>query len=304
MILEDAKIVLEVFAGHFTDQKPDDPHYLQAGQSQAKGTIRRCIDSRLDPKKDLNVAKGEYFTSTSAGAVIPKYQDPSTSLQTQIDLGYPITQIENADTIIVMGHTQCGANKAMFDSIVSNAKIDSSPATKWMLPIAANGLEGALKSAKARGASEDEMLRLTEKITTLRSIENLYEYSFGENASVQGLVNTGKLKIIGAIRSLEEKDSRGRQKLYVFDPQFNDFIDIEKIKAEYEANLAKSGESQSINDSGEKTPASLSSEEVIVKQGATSRTVAELKIGEIKAGIAALLDRVQNLETQQTAPAK
>lgn len=223
--------VLKAFRWYFQEKPQSDPDDLTKGQNDAVGVIRHCIDSRLSERTDLKTPKGTYFLATSAGAAVPPWQDGvGTDAQTVIDLGFAVTKIAKADTIIIKGHENCGACEAMFNALLNDVPENTSFATRWMLPVAALGLQGALKAAKSGGAEDKGLLRLIEKTTVLQSMRNLYDYSFDGN-SVRDLVDSGKLQIIGAIRSLE-KDTKGKQKLFIFDPDRKVFRDINEIYEE------------------------------------------------------------------------
>jgi len=292
---------LYALRGHFRDKAPDDPPDLTLGQTDAKGVLHTCIDSRLDERGDFHVGRGELFASTAAGAGIPAYTGLSgPSLPAQIDIGYPIIHSPNVHYVIVIGHTHCGANHELFHALLNGTKVTDNPKAAWMLPLAPAGLEEALKKARAVDGRNDEPLkRIVEKLIILQSINNLYGYVF-EGKSVQALVNDGRLHVVGAIRDLK-KDKNGNLPLSVYDPGYNEFRRIEDLYEE--AFPEKKGSPIEKIESWAKAhlPSSpgvfIPISSLTMRKGAESTTVAEYHIKKINETISSLLDKIKSLGT-------
>lgn len=283
MRTDTARHILQVFAGYFSNGSSSLPQDLTAGQDGAVAVLHHCIDSRLDERGDLDIGKGEMFLSTSAGAVVPPWQNGNGSdLHTLTNVGYPVSHVENVKTIIIEGHTHCGANAAMYDALLNNADANGTFEGRWMLPVAADGLKEALQTAKANGAEDATLLRMVEQATVLQSMRNLFDYYFNDQ-SVRDFVDSGQLRIVGAVRDLG-RDESGKQALYVFDPDESRFRDLEEIHAEFNSKQIIVG------------PAKITLEDpprnLVMQQGARSQTVAELSTLQLDNALKRLVNTI------------
>jgi carbonic anhydrase len=295
---------LYALRGHFRDHAPSEPHNLQEiGNLASEGNILHCIDSRLDEKSDLNLARGEYFASTSPGGVVPslKGNHVEQKLHSRIQLGYPVMSAPKARNIIIMGHTDCGANLELYKALLSDAHPKDGTKAAWMLPMAPKSLKDALKRAKANGANVQDMLRVVEQTTVLTSMKNLYDYRF-DNIAVKELVNEGKLHIIGAIRDLGV-DEHGKHPLLVFDPKYKEFRKIEMLYGEmFPGNNERRAdviEERMKRDTPMHDGVFVPVHSLEVTQGAKTRTVAEINVSDISAGIKAEIDKIKGMGAER-----
>lgn len=139
-----------------TDLKPDwaqgqDPKYF----------IISCIDSRCNPGTVFRAKPGIFLSHKAMGAIVRPYkQGTALSAALQFALKY-----NDIDAIIVLGHTQCGAIKALAEEI-------DDPEISSFVSVAQHGLQ----KAKACHHDHDDIIAQTEQETILESTENLKHY--------------------------------------------------------------------------------------------------------------------------------
>jgi len=103
--------------------------------------IVACSDSRVPPSRLFSDRKlGRFFEVRSAGLVLDQSGIES--------IRYAVEQLK-ATTIIVLGHTQCGAVKAAVDGSATNA-----------YPFLAHALDPAVKQARRSRPFVDDMTGL------------------------------------------------------------------------------------------------------------------------------------------------
>lgn len=146
------------------------PKLVENGQNP-KYFIISCIDSRANPGTIFRAPPGTFFAHKAMGAIVRPYKK-GTALSAA--LKFAIDHM-NVDTIIVLGHTQCGAIQALIDNIEDDEISE-------FVSVAQNGLE----KAKACGCSADELPGKTEKEIILQSAENLKTYPHVARALDEG----------------------------------------------------------------------------------------------------------------------
>ncbi len=179
-----------------------DPEYLIIG----------CMDSRVAPEVILNLSPGTCFSHRPMGAMIQPYDaEFNSSKEFNAKVKFAL-EGNNVKEIIIMGHTHCGAIKALV------GKIDDQDISPWIntakkaLNSAANNL-----SKNENNNSEEALLRETEQQAVILSIKNLATYP-----SVQNALKNGTLKINGWIFDMYSAN------LLELDPatgEFNSIID-------------------------------------------------------------------------------
>ncbi|HPD82737.1 MAG: carbonic anhydrase [Alphaproteobacteria bacterium] len=123
--------------------------------------IISCIDSRCNPGTIFRAQPGIFFAHKAMGAIVrPYHQGTALAAALQFALNY-----NNVTTVIVLGHTQCGAIQALANDI-------DDPEISSFISVARHGLE----KAKACCTNHNEILSKTEKEVILESTENLKSY--------------------------------------------------------------------------------------------------------------------------------
>ncbi len=138
--------------------------------------IISCIDSRAHPGIILKAKPGTFFAHKSMGAIVRPYEQGTTlAAALQFAINY-----NNVSKLIVLGHTGCGAVRALIDGL-EDEEITS------FVKVAQNGLK------KAKICSEHDngdLARHTEEQIILQSVENLKSYP-----SVKAALDKGNITI-------------------------------------------------------------------------------------------------------------
>ncbi len=138
----------------------------QDGQNP-KYFIISCIDSRANPSIIFRARPGLFFAHKAMGAIVRPYKQ-GTALAAALQFSLNYNQV---DTIIVLGHTQCGAIKALAENL-------DDPEISSFISVA----KDALNIAKCHCKDHEAILARTEQETVLQSIKNLKHYPSVENA--------------------------------------------------------------------------------------------------------------------------
>jgi carbonic anhydrase len=214
--------IKEIYANYFKDDTAvaQSTPGSMLSQDGTYGVLHSCIDSRLDHH---HFKPGQLLRSRVAGAIILPWAQASPEIKAS--LGYPLTGLGDNKTIIIEGHTHCGAVGALLDSLLNNTDNDMA---KWMLPIASNELKEALNgNHKNEENLEEPLKRQLEQYTVLQSMHNLLDYQFN-GQKVTDLMKKNGLHVVGAIRDIPNY-TEGKQGLQFFDPDAGEFIAAEKL---------------------------------------------------------------------------
>lgn len=135
--------------------------------------IISCIDSRCNPGTIFRAQPGIFFSHKAMGAIVRPYQK-GTALAAGLQFAINHSTV---DTIIVLGHTQCGAIKALAE------KLDD-PEISSFVSVA----QHAHDKAEANHTCPDEVLSRTEEEAILESMENLKQYPSINNALAENRI--------------------------------------------------------------------------------------------------------------------
>ena len=147
---------------HYHYEKDNDVMHTLTTQGQdPKYFIISCIDSRCNPYTIFRAPPGLFFTHKAMGAIVRPYvQGTALAAALQFALEY-----NNIETVIVLGHTKCGAIKALAEGL-EDSEISS------FVNIAQN----ALTKSKACCSDSQSIINQTERETILESTQNLLTY--------------------------------------------------------------------------------------------------------------------------------
>lgn len=126
--------------------------------------IISCIDSRSNPGTIFRPEPGTFFAHKAMGAIVRPYKK-GTALAAALQFALVHNKVKE---IIILGHTGCGAIKAMVE------KIDDEEISSF-INVAQEGLEKA-KTRCGNSCTHDELLRNSEEEIVLLSAENLKTY--------------------------------------------------------------------------------------------------------------------------------
>lgn len=178
------------------------PRLVEEGQFPDYFIIS-CIDSRSNPGTIFRPAPGTFFAHKAMGAIVRPYKQ-GTALAAALQFALMHNKV---DKIVILGHTGCGAIKALVEQI-DDEEIAS------FVAVAKAGLE----KAKALAADSDATLfRHAEEQIVLQSLENLKTYP-----SVQKALAENRLEIRAWLFEMETGE------MFEYNEAANDFIDITK----------------------------------------------------------------------------
>tara|TARA_R110001583_G_scaffold10698_6_gene49149 strand:- start:20377 stop:21012 length:636 start_codon:yes stop_codon:yes gene_type:complete len=168
-------------------QKNKDKLLMLAEQGQfPKIALISCSDSRVDPGVILDCEPGDLFVIRNVANLIPPREDNNSLHGTSAALEFAVTELE-VESIIVLGHTQCGGIKALMDTPATN-----NPDTfigKWM-----QQLEGVRNEILNDDTITDQPSRYSccEKKGIQQSLQNLMTFPW-----VKERVEAGTLTLHG-----------------------------------------------------------------------------------------------------------
>ncbi|TEW53429.1 carbonic anhydrase [Psychromonas sp. RZ22] len=171
--------------GYYQDNKTKLSKLAKEGQFP-KIAIVSCSDSRVEPTLILDCEPGDLFVIRNVANLVPPCEDTDNFHGTSAALEFAVTGLE-VESIIVLGHTQCGGIKALMDT--DGKKIDKSFISKWMLQ-----LEGVRDEIIADTTLKDELSRnnCCEQKGIQHSLNNLMTFPW-----VKERVDSGKLRLHG-----------------------------------------------------------------------------------------------------------
>ncbi|GAA5785742.1 carbonic anhydrase [Chitiniphilus shinanonensis] len=107
----------KLFEGAHRFRTQTHPYRRQLFRTLAKGQrpevlFITCSDSRIDPNLLTHTEPGDLFVLRNAGNIVPPHGSGGGGEQATIDYAVEVLGVEH---IVVCGHTDCGAMKALFD---------------------------------------------------------------------------------------------------------------------------------------------------------------------------------------------
>lgn len=167
-----------------------------------------CSDSRVDPNLITNSQPGELFIVRNVGNVVPTRDLPGG---TAAAIQYAV-EVLNVQNIILCGHTQCGALKAILEpESVTHLEYVS----RWV-----KSTISVKNVIEEKYAHLDGEAKLTAAIqeNVLAQLEHLREYPF-----VADRMDAGKLHVNGWIFDV------GRGEVFDYDPEYGEFLSLSKL---------------------------------------------------------------------------
>jgi carbonic anhydrase len=171
--------------GYYQQNKDKLRNLAEQGQFP-KIALISCSDSRVDPGVILDCEPGDLFVIRNVANLVPPKEDNDSLHGTSAALEFAVTDLE-VESIIVLGHTQCGGIKSLMDTPESH-----SPDTfigKWM-----QQLEGVRDEILNDDTITDQPSRYSccEKKGIQQSLQNLMTFPW-----VKERVEAGTLTLHG-----------------------------------------------------------------------------------------------------------
>ena len=165
---------------------------LVRGQTP-KALFIGCSDSRVIPDMIVQTNPGDLFVLRNVGNFVPPFKPDIEYHATASGIEYA-TSVLKVKEIIICGHTHCGACAALYDDIEDDPSLIH---TKKWLELGNSAKTSAILSLGS-SAPKEKLLRLTEKLSVIKQIENILTYP-----KVQERFENGDLSIHGWYYDIE-----------------------------------------------------------------------------------------------------
>jgi carbonic anhydrase len=181
----------QLFRTYFKKNQESLLELVVSGQSP-KALFIGCSDSRVIPDLMVQSNPGDLFVIRNVGNFVPPYKPDEDFHATASGIEYAVSVL-NVSEIIICGHTHCGACKHLYSNLEDKSLIH----TKKWLELGESAKTSAILSLGAN-ADKEELLRLTEKLSITKQIENILTYP-----NVKKRFENGDLSIHGWYYDIE-----------------------------------------------------------------------------------------------------
>ena len=159
--------------------------YERLAEKQKPHTLfLTCGDSRIEPSLLTGTEPGQIFVERTPGNIVPVYHD-TVAVGVSASIEYAVAVL-HVSTLIVCGHSTCGAMKALLDP----KGLDGLPATARWLEYAQPALD--LLNRNYSPIDEGDRLRRLSQLNVVAQIAHLYSHPV-----VAQQFNSGTLSIYG-----------------------------------------------------------------------------------------------------------
>lgn len=170
MNLEDYAKGNALFKSYFKKNKESLLKLVKEGQSP-KALFIGCSDSRVIPDMMVQSNPGDLFVVRNVGNFVPPFKPDEDFHSTASAIEYAVSVLK-VQEIIICGHTHCGACEHLFEDLGDDPHLIH---TKKWLELGESAKKSAILSL-GNGADKEELLRLTEKLSVIKQIENILTY--------------------------------------------------------------------------------------------------------------------------------
>jgi carbonic anhydrase len=159
----------KLFKSYFKKNKESLLKLVRSGQSP-KALFIGCSDSRVIPDLMVQSDPGDLFVIRNVGNFVPPYKPDEDFHATASGIEYAVSVLKVRE-VIICGHTHCGACSSLYEEIDDPSLIH----TKKWLELGKSAKTSAILSLGAN-APREELLRLTEKLSIMKQIDNILTY--------------------------------------------------------------------------------------------------------------------------------
>lgn len=191
MTLEEYAEGNKLFRTYFKKNKESLLKLVTSGQTP-KALFIGCSDSRVIPDLIIQSNPGDLFVIRNVGNFVPPFKPDEDFHATASGIEYAVSVLK-VQEIIICGHTHCGACNHLYEKIENNSLIH----TKKWLELGESAKKSAILSLGI-DAPKNELLRLTEKLSVIKQIENILTYP-----NVKKRYENGELAIHGWYYDIE-----------------------------------------------------------------------------------------------------
>ncbi len=164
---------------------------VEKGQ-RPKALFIGCSDSRVVPNLITQTDPGDLFVIRNVGNFVAPYHPDDEFHATASAIEYAVTALDISE-IIICGHTQCGAINALYKDLDDKKFIHTK---KWLS--LGHKARDLAKLSRSENDSDEDLLRLTEKLSVVFQLENLLTYPYVKEA-----VEAGTLYLHGWIYDMQ-----------------------------------------------------------------------------------------------------
>lgn len=202
---------------YFKDHEAKFRELVQNGQNP-KALFIGCADSRVIPNLIVQSEPGDLFVIRNVGNFVPPYRPDNDYHATAAGIEYAVNVL-NVSEIIICGHSHCGACHHLYEPIEDESMVHT---RKW-LELGEPAKAITLKILGA-DAPREELYRLTEKVSVVKQLENLFSYP-----SVKERLKNETLYVHGWYYDIETGS------IEYFDPEQHRFAPLKEIKKSAES---------------------------------------------------------------------
>ena len=153
-----------------TEVYPLRAEQFQRAMSEAQrplALIVTCADSRIHPDVLTQAATGELFVTRNIGNMVPAYGEMMGAMSAVLEYAVSALEVKH---VVVCGHTDCGAMKALLDP----DSVEAMPTVKqWLRNAhAALSVAEALETAKSLEGGREDLLRVVTEQNVLLQMQH------------------------------------------------------------------------------------------------------------------------------------
>lgn len=179
-----------------------------------------CADSRIDPSLITHSDPGDLFICRNIGNIVPAYGEMLGGVSAVVE--YAVMALKVSD-ILVCGHTDCGAMKALRDA--DAPALDTMPTVKSWLRNAHAAL--SVVRTKHPDADQEQLVQLLSEENVLLQLQHLRTHP----AVAAGLA-AGSLRLHGAVYNI------GTGRMTVYDEATQRFAPMQRVLTDVKAASA------------------------------------------------------------------
>lgn len=179
--------------GYYQENKEKLLKLAEQGQSP-KIALVSCSDSRVEPSIILGCEPGDLFIIRNVANLVPPKEECDSFHGTSAALEYAVNHLQ-VESIIVLGHTQCGGIKALMDTPLSQKDTFIS---KWMKQL--EEVRNEILADK-KCCESGKHYHICEKRGIQKSLQNLETFS-----CIKERIADGSLKLHGWYYDLNTAD--------------------------------------------------------------------------------------------------
>nr|WP_321268506.1 carbonic anhydrase [uncultured Sulfurimonas sp.] len=201
----------KLFKSYFTKNKEALLKLVSGGQSP-KALFIGCSDSRVIPDLMVQSDPGDLFVIRNVGNFVPPYKPDEDYHATASGIEYAVS-ILKVQEIIICGHTHCGACSSLYQELNDPSLIH----TKKWLELGQSAKTAAILSLGSEAPIEN-LLRLTEKLSIIKQLENILTYPI-----IKKRFEDGSLYIHGWLYDMETGN------INYYNPETYEFLPLKDL---------------------------------------------------------------------------